>query len=363
MTGCPTYELDDAAFRRTFSAEVRNRRVPLNGSMDLTYRCNLRCVHCYAGPRTAADSREMTTEMAKSILDQVAGAGCLFMLLSGGEPMLRRDFAEIYVHARRLGMLVTVFTNATLVADRMVAMFEEWPPLKVEASIYGATDATHDGVTGVPGSLSLTLAGVDRLVARGVRVGLKTMLMKVNISEFEAMENLAKTRGVPFRSDAVLFPRLDGDASPIEQLVPPGEAVRIEMADGKRVAEWRKYMDRVAGYAPSDRRYDCGAGISTFHVDPAGNLFPCMMARNVSYSLRDGTFEDGWKNVVPKVREEPARAGSPCGRCERRASCAYCPGMLGDAGADSLRRHVCEAAALRGASVDEGLKTRGEVAA
>lgn len=364
MMECLEQHVDNATFLRTFGAGAARRRVPLSGSIDLTYRCNLRCMHCYAGPESpAADADEMPTGLVKAVLEQATESGCLFMLLTGGEPLLRTDFAELYCHAKRLGLLVTVFTNATLVDDRVTALFEEWPPVKVETTLYGATGATHDGITGVTGSFLRTLAGVDRLRSRGVRVGLKTVVMKANISEYHAMETLAQERGVPFRMDAVLFPRLNGDRSPLEQLVDPADAVRLEMSNRKTAEAWAKYINRVSGFPASQRRYDCGAGISTFHVDPRANLFPCTMARDQPYSLREGTFEDGWRRVIPKVREEPALTGSSCGHCDRRASCAYCPGMLGPDAADTLRRHVCEAATARKATAATALPKGGDVAA
>jgi radical SAM protein with 4Fe4S-binding SPASM domain len=262
-----------------------------------------------------------------------------------------------------LGLLVTVFTNATLVDDRIASLFEEWPPARVETTLYGATGATHDAITGVAGSFERSLAGVDRMLNRGVRVTLKTIVMKANISEFDAMEDVARKRGVPFRMDAVLFPRLSGDLSPLEQLVSPAEAVRVEMSNRKRTDAWREYTVRAGTFPSSDRRYDCGAGISTFHIDPSGNLFACMMARESGYSLRRGTFADGWNNAIPRVREEPASATSACGRCDRRAACAYCPGMLGQDAPESLRKHVCDAATARQAAMAAGWRRDGEVAA
>jgi radical SAM protein with 4Fe4S-binding SPASM domain len=364
MIECMEHTEDAATFMRRFGAAAKDLRVPLNGGMDLTYRCNLRCLHCYAGPEgQSAAGGEMPTDAVKAVLDQVVDAGCLFMLLSGGEPLLRPDFGEIYRHAKRLGLLVTVFTNATLVDDAVASLFEEWPPVRVETTLYGATGATHDAITGVTGSFDRALAGVDRLLGRGVRMTLKTIVMKDNIAEFDAMEKVAQERGVPFRMDSVIFPRLNGDRSPLEQLVSPADAVRAEMSNRKRADAWREYTGRAGKFPPSDRRYDCGAGISTFHVDPCGNLFPCLMARDVSHSLREATFIDGWKRVIPKVREEPATADSACGRCDRRAACAYCPGMLGPDAAEEVRRHVCDAAIERQAAIVSGWRQQGEVAA
>lgn len=364
MMECTVQLPDNATFMRRFGAAAKSLRVPLNGGMDLTYRCNLRCLHCYVGPACAGEaSGELTTDEAKTVLTQAAGAGCLFILLSGGEPLLRRDFGEVYRHAKGLGMMVTVFTNATLVDDAVAALFEEWPPMRVEVTLYGATAATHDAITGVAGSFARALEGVGRLLARGVRVALKTIVMKANIAELDAMEKIAEERNVPFRMDAVIFPRLNGDQAPLAQLVTPEDAVRVEMSNRRRAESWRQYAGRAGRFPASDKRYDCGAGISTFHVDPVGRLFPCLMSRDVSYPLREGTFAEGWRSAIPKVREAPACAESSCGQCDRRAACSYCPGMLGPDASQALRRHVCDAAAARMRAIVAGPVREREVAA
>ncbi len=142
-------------WRADFGRRLVNLRVPISGTLELTHRCNLGCVHCYLGSRQDRQhsaEREMTTDEVLSVLDQVAAAGCLNLVLSGGEPLLRRDFAEIYRHARGLGLVVTVFSNATLVTEELVDLFRDYPPYAVDISVYGATPATYEKVTGVAGS-------------------------------------------------------------------------------------------------------------------------------------------------------------------------------------------------------------------
>lgn len=339
----------NAEFLRRFSTTATSMRVPLQGGMDLTSRCNMSCVHCYAGPAPHSEKdTEVDTESVIRILDQVADAGCLFFLFSGGEPLLRDDFSDVYAHARGRGMIVSVFTNATLVDDRIVGLFSRMPPYSVEVTMYGVSPEVHDSVTRVRGSHEACMRGVRMLKDAGFRVVLKTILMRQNRHEFESLERLAGDLGLEFRMDPMLFPRMDGDPAPLEFLVEPGEAVAAEMSGGNRMGQWREYADKTTGVSTSGKMYDCGAGVSTFHVDSRGVLHPCLMARNVGYDLTQGSFETGWNDVIPSIREKQARQDDPCGSCGKRGTCSYCPASFDiGIGGNEYRKYACDVSEKR----------------
>jgi MoaA/NifB/PqqE/SkfB family radical SAM enzyme len=173
--------------------------------LEPTFRCNLRCVHCYVNkPAGSAEekARELTTARLIQVIDEIADAGCLNLLLTGGEVLLRPDFEELYRHALRRGMLVTVYTNGTLVTDRIADLFDRHRPLLVEISLYGMTRATYERVTGVPGSFDRCLDGIRRLVERGVPLKLKTMALSWNAHEVADMQAFAAELGVGFPTTA-----------------------------------------------------------------------------------------------------------------------------------------------------------------
>ena len=201
-------------FLRGLSRRAAAERVPLSGSLALTHRCNLRCVHCYLSGAPAPRA-ELTADQWRHVLDEVAEAGCLTLLVTGGEPLLRSDFGEIYRHARSNGLLVTVFTNGTLVSDEVIDLFAEYAPRAVELTLYGATAGTYERITGVPGSYDRCRAGMERLLRAGINVRAKTVLMTLNAHEFSDIEQLALDWGVRFRFDAAIFPRLNGDRAPL----------------------------------------------------------------------------------------------------------------------------------------------------
>src|SRR5512143_2978103 len=152
-------------------AGLDRRRVPLEGTLETTYRCNLACVHCYvnlpAGSREARQ-RELSLDRLFALVDEIVEEGSLFVLFTGGEVLVRPDFPQLYLHARSKGLLVTIFTNGTLVTDAVADLLAEHPPEKVEISLYGMTKETYERVTRVPGSVEKCLAGMRRLVGRGL---------------------------------------------------------------------------------------------------------------------------------------------------------------------------------------------------
>ena len=311
------------------SSKVTRQRIPFVGSMALTHRCNLRCVHCYArGDSRESPETELSTGQWIRIVSEVKEAGCLYLLLTGGEPLLRPDFPEIYSHAKKNGFLVTVFTNGTLVSEAAIELFRELPPRLVEISLYGATAGTHDRVTGIPGSFAAARKAIETLIGFGITVGLKTVLLTLNEDELLDMEALARSYGVNFRLDAAVFPSLAGDKAPLELRVPAEKAVALEMANPAREREWREFLEKFHEAPGSESLYICGAGVSMFHIDPCGCLSPCLMVRKTKYPLWRGSFREGWDRGFSDFRGEALTSNAPCRGCRQKLACGYCPGFF-----------------------------------
>ncbi len=316
-------------FLTAFNKKVMGLQIPLAGSLDLTYRCNLRCVHCYLGAlrNDRNKYREMSIGKVLSIIDEAVSAGCLYLLITGGEPLIRDDFSEIYSHARRSGLIVTVFTNGTLISDDVLELFQELPPNQVEISLYGASAATYEKITRVPGSYDRCVQGIGRMLECRIKVALKTILMTFNRDELSEMEKFANNLGVRFRFDAAINACLDGDRSPLNLRVPPEEAIEKEFYDPKTVSGWKEFVAEYKPY-PTVDLYECGAGICCFHVDAHATLKPCLMVTDICYDLSDGNFLEGWRHIARDIRERKPGANSLCSNCDKRHLCGYCPGFL-----------------------------------
>ena len=296
--------------------------MPVAGSLELTSRCNFQCVHCYL----RHDEKDMPLSRIRSLLDQIAGAGCLFLLLTGGEPLLRADFPEIYEYAASRGILLTVFTNGSLISGAAVDLFKKIPPQAVDITLYGASAETYRRIAGDGAMFDEVLNGIEALRAAGVRVKLKAVMLRQNWHELPAIEKLAADFGTPFRMDPVIFSRLNGDRSPVKFRLDPEEAVELEFSSPRRAADWEKHNARAAGMPLPGRLFSCGAGITSFHMDSAGMLQPCIMTPYIQHDLKSGSFADGWRRISAAVRSKSVPENWVCGSCRFRPLCGICPG-------------------------------------
>ena len=324
---------------RIFSDEIHRRiyadRIPISGEIELTRRCNLRCVHCYNRDIVPAKHRdrekrgngELSTGDFNGIVDQLAEAGCLWLLLTGGEPLVRTDFTSIYRHVRESGILVTLFTNGTLVTDRIAGVLADMPPFGVEISIYGATEETYERFTGIPGSFTRCRRGIDRIREKGLPLELKTVVTSINRHELEAMTELARSLGVAFRYDLIVSPRLDGDRSPTKYRLTPEQVVAHDIGDPDRTRSWRDFCQKYQGPVEGDGMYRCGGGLLSFHVNPFGELNLCGMARDPAYDILAGSFEEGWEEAIPKTRNRKGDPAFTCRHCSLIRFCGLCPAI------------------------------------
>ena len=330
-----------------FSKKLRGERIPTSGGIEITRRCNLDCLHCYqrgCRKNKQAAREELSTETWKKIVDQIAEAGCIFLLFTGGEPFVRKDFLEIHAHAKASGLLTTVFTNGYHVPEETFAAFDEYPPDNVEISIYGASPETYKAVTGRADGFEKCRRNLDRMLRAGLRVRVKTMLTTLNRDDFGGIEQIARERGLKFRFDALLFGGFDGDRSPLGYRVAPEEVVEKNLADQQRKAAWMDFYQRTKNDSLSDVMYGCGAGLTNFHIGPSGMLSPCVILDRPRYDLKKGSFADGWKNAMPEIRKKKTPAAIPCRSCNFHAVCGYCPAFfkLETGAEEQISPYLCE---------------------
>lgn len=329
--------------------KLMQQHVPVSGSIELTRSCNLKCIHCYFG-RSGKDARkskaELNTNQWKQVLDEITESGCLFLLMTGGEPLLRNDFLEIYTYAKQKGLLITLFTNGTLISDNIVNHFKKYPPYTIEITVYGSTPETYERITGSKVAYHQCISNINKLLNSKIRVKLKTILMKPNRHEFFDIKKMAKSYDVGFRSDACIFGGIDGSKAPLSLRVSPKEAVDVEMADEEHIHSWTDFYQRMKHIKPDNTLFQCGAGITNFHIDAYGSLQPCLISTHMKYNiLQDGGFIKGWKDLMPKIREEKASGDILfCNQCEKRSLCGYCPAFFALENGSTNQRagYLCE---------------------
>ena len=314
------------AFFEALMARAKQERFPVSASFEVTSRCNQRCLHCYLGASEGNGPKELDTAQACSIVDKIAQAGCLILLITGGEPMLRPDFGELYRHAKERGLAVRVFTNGTRVDDDVVQLFRNYPPLEVEITLYGSTPEMSQAVTGSDTGYARCQEGIQRLLDHGVRVKLKTVVLHQNHTGLPAMKAQAERLGVPFRFDPVIFPTLEGDQGPLACRLSPAAAVLAETESSTRSSEPPRVPPPLAPDA-RENLFACGAGRTSFAVDSAGVMTPCLLMRGIKYDLVRGAFDEGWSQMEAVCRMK-ANADSPCHTCSNVAFCHRCPAIF-----------------------------------
>jgi len=261
--------------------------------------------------------------------------------------MVRRDFPEIYRYAREKGLIVTVFCDGILVNDSIINLFRDYPPFKVDISIYGATAETYEAVTQVPGSFAKFREGLNRLAQAGIPFCLKTVLMTLNKHELEAMRALADHLGsTNFRVDSAIFPCLpDHNRGPLELRIDPEEAVALELSDPRALVQWIDYTERQHNLSGSKQLYGCGAGVTNFYIDPLGNASPCLMTTIYSYPMTPSRgFGDLWAKELVQIQTIEADDDYLCNSREMKTACTGCPAFnFQETGREDLApEYLCE---------------------
>ena len=323
---CRTIDYSD--FVSDLYRGLGSQRVPIQGALDLTWRCNLACPHCYnrlpPNDRTAMVT-ELTYEEHCRILDELSDAGCLWLLFTGGECLLRDDFRKIYTYAKQKGLLITIFTNGTLVTPEIADFLNEWHPFSIEITLYGRTRETYEKVTATPGSYDRCMAAIRLLMEHNLPLSLKTLLLTTNSHEIWAIRDFVEQElGLHFRFDATVNPRVDCSVQPLAFRLDPRQIVELDVMDERRVTDWRELASRQ--FACSENtQYICGAGMNTCAVNPWGRLRLCSFAGLEGHDLRAGTFREAWEGPLLAERMKQITRLTRCVHCAIRGACGMCP--------------------------------------
>src|ERR1700730_17458857 len=261
--------------------------VPIAVQFDLTYRCNERCIHCYLDHE---DHGELTTDEVKHVLDQLAAAGTLFLTLSGGELLLRKDFFELLSYACAKRFDVKLKTNAILLGEREAVRIRDLGVRQVQVSIYSHRAVVHDAITKVAGSLDRSIAAIRFLKAQGLRVLVANVLMRQNAGDYPGVQALARDLGVEFTLDPTITPRMDGDTSLLALRIPTTQLLRV-FTDKSLIGE--SVIPPPAGAVDTDSLDDtpCSAGHTACYVSPYGDIYPCVQFPLPTGNLRRERFD------------------------------------------------------------------------
>ncbi len=310
--------------------------------MELTERCNNNCIHCYINLPAAdlnAQQRELSTKEIQEILQEAASLGCLTVRFTGGEPLLRKDFEDLYIFTRKLGLRVILLTNATLITPALSKVFTRIPLLQpIEVTLYGMKRSSYESVTRVSGSFEAAWRGIHLLLEKKVPFVVKGALLPPNREETEEFESWAST--IPWMdtvtSYSIFFDlraRRDSRQKNIsikKLRLSPDEAVAFFF---RRREEYLKEMREFCSQftRPSGSNiFSCGAGVRSGCVDAYGHLQLCMLLRHPDtvYDLKRGSLKDALINFFPRIRKIQTDNHdylTRCAHCFLQGLCEQCP--------------------------------------
>jgi radical SAM protein with 4Fe4S-binding SPASM domain len=305
---------------------------PQTAQIEFTYRCNLRCRHCYC--RGLSQGREeLSTRGFKEILDSLVAAGCMRVALSGGEPLVREDFIELYAHARRKGLIISVLTNGTLLAPPLIDYLARHKPYAVELTLNGITPGTYSAVTGTQGKLQKVLTNIRLMKRGGVPVVVKANLLRSNQHELGSIKRWAdKVLGKPagkhlFRYDAAVHPGLDGDQAPLSERLSYEEILRAVSRETEMLRQFKEELRRDFPKTVRSGRqlYQCNCWESQIFVSPTGRVRFCMFSNEFGFDLLETPLAEGMARMLAAIRAKTFTRGAKCSSCRLRAICAWCP--------------------------------------
>jgi radical SAM protein with 4Fe4S-binding SPASM domain len=310
----------------TIEQKIIAKRVPLDTTIELTHRCPMDCRMCYLHDIP----RELSTDEWKNVLDQLAQEGCLFLLLTGGEPFLRKDLMEILDDATAKGFMVMLKTTGALMTPRAARAIKEYNVSEVHVSILGGTSAVHDALARREGAFERAVGAVRMLREAGARVKIKSVITKGHVDEVEKLFALCRSLGLKeddITFDATIFPKCDGGQLPLQ----------CRMGDD----ELRKFFHTLRAqhvpqfpFVPADEPLDdvavsCHAGRTGVAIRPDGVVYPC-----VSLAVPLGNVKD---QPLREILEGPANSrtierimlsrNADCARCPSRMGCFRCPAL------------------------------------
>jgi len=350
-------------------------RRPITFDLEITARCNLNCRHCYINLPVndiEAKSKELSFVEVERIADEALSLGAIWCLVTGGEPLLRSDFFDIYLCLKRKGFLVSVFTNATLITPQHISLFKKYPPRDIEVSVYGITKGTYERVTRQSGSFQRFMSGLKLLFDNKIKVRLKAMALRSNVHELPAITKFCRRHTTDyFRFDPFLHLRFDGNHKRNKEIkserLDAAKIVEIEQRDAHRFSSLLKNCDKFIVpqlvHRVSEYLFSCGAGNGGFYVSYDGHFRLCssLCHPNCVFDLRKGSLVDAYQRFVVWVRNMRSDKSDflqRCNRCPIINLCFWCPAhaYLETGRLDGFVEYFCQVAQARKRALEKKKK-------
>lgn len=336
--------------------KAKQSKVPINGSIELLPLCNMNCDMCYvrlSRTEMEAHGRLRSLDEWLQVAEETKKYGTLFLLLTGGEPLLYPEFKQLYIKLKDMGFVMTINTNGTLIDEVWADFFGEYKPRRINITLYGADDQAYRELCHYPGGFNKVMHAVNLLKEREVDVKLSSSLTRANQKDMARIIDLGEELGIPVRVDTYMMPAVRERNRPYDEQsrLDPISAARIRIQAlkqemGKDLFEEyvRKIIFEVEHILPEEGpgRVHCLAGNCSFTINWQGFMRPCVVMSEPSVSVFEEGFSSAWEKTSAAVSE--IRTSVKCNACRYRPICRTCcaSALLEEGSYDAVPEYMCE---------------------
>lgn len=349
-------EYENTVERRLF-AMAYERLVPVYGVLELTPLCNMNCDMCYvrlSRSEMEAQGRMKTLDEWLMLAKEMKEAGVLFILLTGGEPLLYPWFKELYISLLEMGMVLTVNTNGTLIDEEWTGFFSHHKPRRINITLYGDSEAGYERLCHYGQGFDKAVKAIEGLRKAGVHVKINGSMTRANVSCSDGILDIGERLDVPVRIDTYMCPgvrersrpfafqtRMDPDMAAKTRI----HVLRREMGDEIFKASCHHEFEKIKN-TPEGKdkpyRMGCKAGRCSFTISWQGLMRPCVVMSEPSEDVFEIGFKKAWENITEKTKQ--IMGSSKCSKCHLRKYCNTCPAyaLLEEGRYDAVPRYLCQ---------------------
>lgn len=300
---------------------IVNKRIPINASIFITNNCNFRCRHCYVQSIKNKNENPLAISDWKTLLRELKDNGCLFLTISGGEPLCHPDFLDFYLFAYNLNFQITLISNLSLLNDKHIETFSLKKPHKIIVSLYGFSEKTYTAFCGVSGKFHTIMSNIDTLQKHGVTVELQTVVNVVNYNEIKLMYDYAKQKKIVMHFFRNITCEIDGNSQPLDYKITIKQELKsYDILQDKEIVI-KSFDNNKIMWRDGYKR--CFAGLTNCYIDYQGNMFLCNHVQNKKVSTKNKGFVQCWDDIY-SLRKEYIEKSNPCSYCKKRTICGKC---------------------------------------
>lgn len=326
---------------KTFSLKIHQKNWQLNNpnqcQFELTFRCHFHCRHCYSDcfNQPACFKKELNTKRVKFILDKIQKSGVIWLCFTGGDPLCRSDFLEIYAYAKEKGFLITIFTNGYALTKDIISALKAKPPFVVEMTLNAVSENLFEKISQVKGSFAKVMNAIKLMQKAKIPLKIKTQVTKDNVDELPKIKEFLKKIKLEFIPSSILYPRLNGDISPCQLRITPQEVLNLERKNflGQEDCNFLKNKEAVLEETVSKTEnnqtniFPCAIGGGDgIYLDPYGHIFLCYLIRQPRFNVVGMEIEEALSHLLAWARKREFSAKAKCKSCFLRRQCCWCPG-------------------------------------